>query len=225
MLLALQLVELGCGKRRLPQRFGDEPQEVRQMGAHGLAARRGLGFAAAERELRAELVERVLEGLPVALLSCPSPAWRRPGAARRHAFERRLVAVMQAQLDLHRCAARLLRQQRDAHAVRQREPLRAGFEIGRRRLERFAGGDAGIALVVLDHRRDVDGRRRRRAIGLGVGNELAQRAVRRLQVFERHPLHVGGGRACATGRAAGRRAASRPARSIRRSPRRASADR
>ena len=98
----------------------------------------------------------------------------------------------QADLQLHRLAAGLLRQERDFHAVRQRKPLRARLEVGWRRLERFAGGHAGVALVVLDHRRDVDRGRRRRAIGLRIRNELARRAVRGLQVFERHALHVGG---------------------------------
>ena len=79
----------------------------------------------------------------------------------------------------------------------------------------------GIALVVLDHRRDVDGGRRRRAIGLRVGDEQADRPVRRLEVLERHALHVGRASPCASGRAAGRTAASRRARSTPRSPRRA----
>jgi len=44
-------------------------------------------------------------------------------------------ALVQAYLQLHRLAASLLRQQRDLHAVRESEPLRAGLEIRGRRLE------------------------------------------------------------------------------------------
>ncbi len=101
--------------------------------------------------------------------------------------------MVEAQLHLHCLAARLLRQERDLHSVRQREPLRPGLEVGRRRLERFAGDDAGVALVVLDHRGNVDRGRRRRAVGLGVGDELTQRAVGGFEVFERDPLHLGRG--------------------------------
>ena len=113
-------------------------------------------------------------------------------AARRRALQRLLVALVQPDLELHRFATRLLRQQGDLHAVRQREALGAGLEVRGRRLERFAGRHAGIALVVLDHRRDVGRWRRRRAVGFRVRNELTHRAIRGLEVIERHPLHVRG---------------------------------
>ena len=82
-------------------------------------------------------------------------------------------------------------------------------------VERFAGDGGGVALVVLDHRSDVDGRRHRRAVGLGVGNEFADGHVGALEIVERDALHVGGGDARDSGRAAGRRAASRRARRTR----------
>ena len=102
-----------------------------------------------------------------------------------------LVAEAQRHAEVDRLAARLLGQQRDLHAVRQRETLRARVEIGRGWVEGLARGDRGVALVVLDHRRDVDRRRDRRAVGLRVGHELAEREVRPLEVGERDPLHVG----------------------------------
>ena len=67
--LALQLLELGRGGNAGSRSASAvRRSSVGQMRAHGLAARRGLGLAAADRKLRAEPVERVLERLPVALL-------------------------------------------------------------------------------------------------------------------------------------------------------------
>ena len=86
-------------------------------------------------------------------------------------------------------------------------------------------GDGGVALVVLDHRRDVDRRRRRGArSGLGSGrNSPTVRfdalEVRRARRAARRPASP-----CGSGRARGRTAASRRARSPRRSRRRTPAD-
>ena len=56
-------------------------------------------------------------------------------------------------------------------------------------IEGLAGRGRHVALVVLDERRDVDLRRHGCAIGLRIGNELADRHVRALEIVERHALH------------------------------------
>ena len=98
---------------------------------------------------------------------------------------------MQLERKLDRSAAGLLRQQHDLHAVGEREALRAEIEIRRCRVEAFPGGYGRIALVVLHQRGDVELCLHRRALRLRVWNELADSAIRGLQVRDRDALHVG----------------------------------
>ncbi len=90
-------------------------------------------------------------------------------------------------------AARLLGQERDLRPIGQHEALGARIEIRGARVERLAGDGGGVALVIPDHRGEVDGRRNRRARGLRVGNELADGDVRPLQVLLRDAVDAGGG--------------------------------
>ena len=181
--LALQRLEFLRGERRLAQHLRHQPQRVGQLLAERLAGRRRAGFAAADADVRAQLVERVLQFLPVLLR----------GAAHQHragelpvgllAERRFLVREVQRQREIDAFAARLLGQQRDLHAVRQREALRARVEVGDAGVERLAQRGGGVALVVLDHRGDVDRRRHGRAVGRRVRNELADGHVGALEVL------------------------------------------
>ena len=79
-------------------------------------------------------------------------------------------------------AARLLRQQRQLRSRPAAPGASSALDVGWRRVEGLARGGRRVALVVLEHRRDVGRRRDLGAIGLGRRDEHADRAVRRLQV-------------------------------------------
>src|SRR6185436_19326269 len=65
--LALLLLEFLRRERRLGERLGGEAHQVGQMRSQRLPLRGGLRVATADGELRAQLVEPVLERLPIVL--------------------------------------------------------------------------------------------------------------------------------------------------------------
>ncbi|MEO3961440.1 hypothetical protein, partial [Chromobacterium piscinae] len=69
------------------------------------------------------------------------------------------VAEREAERAVDDVAAGLLGQQRDRRAVGEPAALGAGLDIGRAGIEGLAGGDGGLALVILDHRGHVRHRR------------------------------------------------------------------
>ena len=156
---ALQLLELGGGNagsrsisatsRSVSGRWSREVSAVALVRA-AEPAKVDLARAAVDRVL--DLPAAIASSVPRASMSAVSaPCGAVPN-------ERLLVAlVASARRACTVCAARLLRQQRHLHAVGEREALRARLEVGRRGVEELARRDRGIALVVLDHRDDVDG--------------------------------------------------------------------
>ena len=107
------------------------------------------------------------------------------------AVQRRHVAEAQAQPRLHRTAARALGQERDLEAAVEDEALSAGVEVRRGRVERLGLHRARVALVVLDQRRDIDPRRRRRPFRLRRRQVDADGAVVAAKPLGRDPADVG----------------------------------
>ncbi len=145
---------------------------------------------AADRDLGAQRVERVLDFLPRLPHSAAGQHVAGDRALGRLAEDGLLVAEAQRQAEADRFAARLLGQQRHLHAVRECYALRAQVEIGGRWIERLARRGRGVTLVVLHERRDVHRRRHRRAVRLGIGKEFADGEVRALEIGERDALHI-----------------------------------
>ncbi len=130
------------------QDLGQQVQRRREIGAHRLSARGQRGLPAADRQACAQPVERVLDLLPAVLRrAAHQHAAGQPRLALA-ALDRRLVAVVHRQIEVHRAAAGFFRQQRDLHAIGERVALGTRVEIGRRRVESLAGGNRRIALVV-----------------------------------------------------------------------------
>ena len=122
-------------------------------------------------------------------------------AAQQHAARQRaggipsaqalLVAPVQQQAGRHGAAARLLRQQRDADAVRQRLANHAGLDIGRRGVERLPGAERFPAAVIGQRLLEVGRRRDGGTVGVAGRQEHAEHPIGRFEVGARDALHVG----------------------------------
>src|SRR4030095_9884362 len=105
-----------------------EAKRAGELIARTLAGSGERRLVAVDLELRAQLVEAVLDLLP-GVLACPAfHHVSRKRAQGRFAEQRFLASLVHLDAELDRRAARLLGQQRDFHAVLQRESLRARVE-------------------------------------------------------------------------------------------------
>jgi len=142
---------------------------------------------------RAQLREFVLD-----LLAGPglrAAHQHRPEELRRgdFALQRVLVPEAQVEREVHRLAARLLRQHRGLDAVAEGAAGQPLLDVLGRRLERLPAGDGRATLVVLHHRGHVPGRRDRGPLRRLRRHIHANRAVRPNQVFLGGGVHVRGG--------------------------------
>ncbi len=186
---ALHLVEFLRRERRLAQHFGDQAQRRLQVLAPHLERR---AFAV-HRDRGVQLVEGILD-LGAALL-LRAPHQHAAGEVARHlaAEETFLVAPVQRERRHHAPAARLLRQERGAHVVRQALSHHARLDVLRRGIESLAQAHAGaVGLVGIERRLPVARGRDVGAIGCFGGDEGAHHPVRGLEVALRDALHVGG---------------------------------
>src|SRR5262249_1469112 len=93
------------------------------------------------------------------------------------------IAVAKRQHQLDRVAASFFRKKRSLDAFEEIDTFNAGFDILRRRIERFAGGDRLFSLVIVDQRFHLGISGYGNALGLFSWDEDADRAIVRREIF------------------------------------------
>ena len=161
----LELIELLGVEGRAARHLGHEREHGGYARRHGLDGERHAGGAAGHTDARLEAVQAVLQLL----------ARERRGAAAEHigghlggghlAGERLLGTEAEDEAAEHLAAARLLREAH-AHPVRERRELGARIDVRGRCVERFAGDEGAVAVVVAHERGDIHRPRDLGAVGL-----------------------------------------------------------